>query len=376
MMDCVLVDGPREGTEVMAGNAIQWVLANSGTTAWPEMTTLRLVGGPLLMPPVTPVPVAAPGQTVVIDLEVVEDVCEVAEVFYVLVDAEGHTFGEILSAKIVPKKQLSVSKPVCVIIESPPEGLEGLQGEIKTVEWTLANIGETAWPKDVKANLFYNTPNFMHLPVTIDIPSIEPGMTVVVGSNILMPEAEGTWKAMWAVNSPTHPDFGDVLYIEAKVSEFPFMDWMLCGSAAVNDNEASSGALDLDKKNQKTKFSMSVVAQQHRMHGDAEVYYDVGDDDESTVSLGRVTGLVEGQSWVLELLLSNNGDEAWPAGTRLASCFGSDLGCSELPLADVEVGETVQVQVELRAPGSPFESAWILTNGDECFGPLLTLASA
>merc|ERR1712048_1208433 len=100
-------------------------------------------------------------------------------------------------------------------------------GELKGVEWTLANVGTTTWPADAVAELIYNTPGFAHLPGKIELPEVPPGMTAQVGVVALMPEMAGCWKAMWAVTSASVPDFGDILYVDFNVDDFPFMDWML-----------------------------------------------------------------------------------------------------------------------------------------------------
>merc|ERR1711963_66171 len=93
-------------------------------------------------------------------------------------------------------------------------------------------------------------------------------------------------------------------------------------------------------------------------------------------SLGNVSGLSCGEGWILTLLLSNNGTEPWPENTSLVHCFGSDMGCGTVTLdgPQVQVGETIQVQLGLSAPEVPCQAAWILASGDQCFGPVLKLA--
>jgi hypothetical protein len=107
--------------------------------------------------------------------------------------------------------------------------LEGLLDSGK--EWTLANIGGVDWPEDATAQLFYNTPGLAHLPTDVPLPAAKVGQTVQVGITALMPDFQGRFKAMWAVTSPSSPDFGDILFVEFCVSEFPFMEWMLAYEA-------------------------------------------------------------------------------------------------------------------------------------------------
>merc|ERR1712048_368919 len=121
-------------------------------------TTLRLVGGPVMTNPVLEVPSAAPGQALEVDLEVTrcpmnqKEMPELLEAFYCLVTPCGQPFGEVFKMQVAtPKEETPPSLPVCVVAASPCDGLESgleaLQGELKTVEWTLANVGSTAWPE-------------------------------------------------------------------------------------------------------------------------------------------------------------------------------------------------------------------------------------
>jgi hypothetical protein len=283
MMSCQVVSGPKEGeSPVVAGGAIQWVLVNDGNVAWPAHTTLRLVGGPPLMNPIMEVPSVEPHQTLIVDLEVLEEASVEAQIFYSLVTPEGHPFGEIMSVTVVPKA--APEKPICVVAVSPMDGqeagLEVLQGEVKTVEWVVANLGKVPWPEDTAVTLFYNTPGFAHLPTRMEIPALEPGMTANVQITALIPEVEGVFKAMWAVASPTNPDFGDILLAEFNVSDFPFMEWML---AEENHVDSASEASTQDVKT----LSVEVAVQNHQLPHPGVVSFE-SEQDNDVVSLGRV----------------------------------------------------------------------------------------
>lgn len=339
----------------------------------------------MLLCPVVEVPEVAPGQTVTMELEA-QPTEESAEVFYSLVTQDLQPFGEIVRAKIAPKEQPAPEpQPAVAVLTSPMDGLEGgietLQGEVKTVEWTLANIGHIAWPEDVTASLVYNTPGFMHLPGHFDIPALAPGMTVHAGVSVLMPEQEGQWKAMWAVTSPTHPEFGDILLAEFAVSDFPFMEWMLTDEAKA-DSVSEVSSQDCEKEEpqpeqRKKRLSVAIAFQQHIFPAAGDVEYpDESAEDESFKSLGQVSGTAAGTPWLMELALTNDGAEAWPAGAALTCCFGSGLGCgrTELGGSAVPAGETVLVQMELCAPEeTPCQTAWVMTSGQACFGPAMIL---
>lgn len=53
---------------------------------------------------------------------------------------------------------------------------------------------------------------FAKLPTDIELPKeLPPGLTVDMEVQVLLPEKEGTFKAMWAVTSASVPDFGEAV---------------------------------------------------------------------------------------------------------------------------------------------------------------------
>jgi len=374
MISSQVVSGPTVGeSSLVCGNTIQWTLVNDGTVAWPECTTLRLVGGPLLTIPHMEVPNIEPFQTVIIDLEVVHDTQTAAQIFYSLVTPTGEPFGEVMSASVVPHASLVVEKPVCIVAISPMDeqegGLDALQGELKTVEWVVANTGKVPWPEDVTATLFYNTPGFAHLPGSIQIPALEPGMTAHVGITALMPEAQGNFKAMWAITSPMHPDFGDVLLVHFEVNEFPFMEWML---AEANEDALLEIASE-DEKPTKKELSVDVLMYKHHVPSPGR-WSCKEEQQDGLVSLGCVSGVQSGHPWAFDTVLINNGTAAWPADSALKCCFGSGFGCDTVQIGSkVEVGQEVSIHMELEAPSEACQTVWTMVSNDECFGPLFVL---
>jgi len=324
------------------------------------------------------VPAAAPGQTVIIDFEI-DDVQEKAQVFYSMVTPEGHPFGEIMCFSVVPKSAAPPAKPVCAVVSSPmdgqQQGLEVLQGEIKTVEWVLANLGPVPWPEDTSAILFYNTPGFAHLPTNVEIPALEPGMTAHLEIQVLMPEAAGSWKAMWAVTSPSSPEFGEVLFSQFEVGDFPFMDWMLAEeNKAESLSDASEQDVDKPQTGEPKVLAMEVPMWNHMVPGNGKISEVVGDVP-GLLHLGRVEGLAVGEGWISELLLTNSGSLPWPEDTTLRCCFGEGFGCSDGFVGPLQAGETTGIHMELRVPPEETlrRSAWALASGDQSFGPILLL---
>lgn len=377
MLSCQQVG--QTGEPAAPGSVVQWVLANDGTVTWPEGTTLRLIGGPVLANPVLPVPSAEPGQALEIDLEIVAEAGD-TEAFYSLVTPCGQPFGEILKLRVAVVSSEAESPkpsppPVCALVATPvddcEDGLESLQGELKTVEWTLANAGVVPWPDDTFCRLVYNTPGFEHLPAEVSVPKdVPPGQTLQVGITALMPEKPGHFKAMWALSSDSFPEFGEILFVEFNVGDFPFMEWMLAEAATADSvSDAVSEAPQAEEPT--PKLSAAHCMHSHAMEG-GEVDYDEA-EAEGIVSLGRVTGLAPGQAWVLELAISNDGNMAWPECTTLACCFGGDLGCGATPLGALQPGEACVVTLALSVPEMPGKSAWVLSAGDACFGPVFMM---
>mmetsp|Transcript_44152 Transcript_44152/g.133825 ORF Transcript_44152/g.133825 Transcript_44152/m.133825 type:complete len:389 (-) Transcript_44152:54-1220(-) len=385
MLSSRVVSGPGEAAEPpAAGGAVTWTLANDGSVPWPAGTTLRLVGGPVVLCPVTEVPVVAPGQTLDVELEA-QPVDEPAHVYYSLVTQDGQPFGEIAQAEVFPQHPPAPEpRPVVALVAAPEAaqegGTEALQGEVKAVEWLLANTGQVKWPEDASADLVYNTPGFLHLPGSIDLPALDPGATVHAGVSLLMPECEGQWKAIWAVTSPTHADFGELLVAEFHVSDFPFMEWMLADEAKADSVSDVASSAPEKEEPPKKPLSVAVAMQEHVFQGGGDVEYTTeGGEADFFTSLGRVSGLRAGEPWVLRVGLYNDGAEAWPADAALTCCLGGGLVCGRVGLCGpggeaVQAGETVLVQMELCAPPeAPCQTAWVVASGEACFGPAMVL---
>ena len=359
-------------TESLApGAAVRWVLANDGTIAWPAGTTLRLVSGPVIATPIMEVPPAAPGLTVELELELVSDKDDV-EVAYALVTPCGQPFGDLLQFRVEKKE---VEKPICVILKGPETCVEGLQGEVKMMQWTLANFSNVSWPADACCQLFYNTPGFANLPCFIEMPGEVPaGMTVDMEVPVLLPEKEGHFKAMWAVTSPSMPDFGEVLMAEFQVSDFPFMEWMITEVEPEAD-AATIGSFSMVSSVMPSEAPVmvdSTLAAEHLMHehvlpAHMEVTYPEDlEGKDGFVSLGKVSG---SGPWVVQIILRNDGTRAWPEDCALTCCFGSGFGCARLPMDSVQPGEGVHLCMELEAKDAGM-SGWVLSSGDACFGPV------
>lgn len=356
---------------VKPGSAVRWVLANDGSVAWPTGTTLRLVSGPMVAAPIMEVPSAAPGLTVEMELELVSDKDDV-EVAYALVTPCGQPFGDLLQFRV---EKMEVETPICVTLKAPETCVEGLQGEVKMMRWTLANISKVSWPKDACCQLFYNTPGFANLPCSIEMPEEVPaGMTVEVEVPVLLPEKEGHFKAMWAVTSPSVCDFGEVLIAEFQVSDFPFMEWMLAEEAEVGSFSLVSSAPSeaapelLPVSTPAATFSAEHLMHEHVLPTHMKVTYPEDlEGKDGYVSLGSVEGC---GAWVVQIILKNDGTVPWPQDCGLACCFGSGFGCARLPMDSVQPGEGVCLTMELEAKDGPSMSGWVLSSGDTCFGPV------
>eukprot|EP00913_Durusdinium_trenchii_P025723 g24139.t1 len=198
--------------------------------------------------------------------------------------------------------------------------MEGLQGEVKTLQWTLANMSNVSWPADACCQLFYNTPGFAKLPSDIDIPQEVPGgLTVEMEVPVLLPEQSGHFKAMWAIFSPSVPTFGEILIAEFEVSDFLFMEWMLVADEV---ESFASSETQSETQSSPTPCSPRPISAEHLMHqhifvGNQEVVYPEEMERNGFVSLGKISGA---GSWILQMILRNDGTMAWE-DCALTSCL-------------------------------------------------------
>ena len=257
-----------------------------------------------------------------------------------------------------------------VLLGDFPTGNQGLDmfWQVKTLQWTLANMSNVSWPADACCQLFYNTPGFAKLPSDIDIPQEVPGgLTVEMEVPVLLPEQSGHFKAMWAIFSPSVPTFGEILIAEFEVSDFPFMEWMLVADEV---ESFASSETQSETQSSPTPCSPRPISAEHLMHqhifvGNQEVVYPEEMERNGFVSLGKISGA---GSWILQMILRNDGTMAWE-DCALTCCFGSGFGCSRLGNVEAEPGEAVQLCVELTVE-TPGTSAWVLSFGGMCFGPV------
>lgn len=382
MLSCRAVEEPQEA--LFSGSTAHWVLHNDGNVAWPEGTTLRLVGGPVVATPVMEMPPASPGQSVIVDLEVLmpeSSHVDIVESHYALVLPWNQPFGDLLVVRVTtPQVKKEEPKPQCLVIAAPcdghDEGLEGLQGELKTLEWTLANTGPVAWPADAEVRLIFGTPGFAHLPEAMEIPKdVLPGMTVKVTVQVLMPETEGHFKAVWAVTSPSVPEFGELLLADFEVSDFPFMEWMLADAGRAECvSELSTD--DVEEVKETPKLSASMRMHCHRLPYPGEVTYK-NEETPGFASLGCVSELPHGCPWMLEVAVENDGNLTWPAGVNMTCCFGNDMGCSKVavegPEGCMKAGDVAVLRLPLTVPAGAAQGAWVLATGDTAFGPVFHL---
>eukprot|EP00929_Paragymnodinium_shiwhaense_P071214 TRINITY_DN36211_c0_g1_i1.p1 TRINITY_DN36211_c0_g1~~TRINITY_DN36211_c0_g1_i1.p1 ORF type:complete len:362 (-),score=85.52 TRINITY_DN36211_c0_g1_i1:277-1362(-) len=256
MADMRLVCGPREGDEAISG-PVQWTLVNAGSAPWPEGSSLRLICGPAICPPVVMVPPALPGQTVEIAFEAPEAATH-TQLCYVLVDEKGVSFGEWLHVAFAPP---SKPLPLARVIVAPGEAERGAvlcasQGDVVRAEFVVVNAGQVPWPEDTTLALIYNSYlGFRNVPCHVEVPKgVQPLQTVQVSLAMQLAERSGPLTAMWALQSPSVPDFGEVLVVNLQVDDFPALlveedaesmrslSWVLAGA----DDEVASHVDSLD----------------------------------------------------------------------------------------------------------------------------------
>lgn len=377
MANMMLISGPEAGSAPISG-AVEWVLANSGTTVW-DNVTLRLVCGPPICSPVVQVPTAQPGQTAEIFLEHAE-VSDPTQLVYAMVGIDNDVFGELLHVTIAP--QTAVAAPAGVVLFSPMDlgPIPVQHHEVLAPEFTLANVGEVPWPEDATISLFFNTPGFDNIPTSIDVPkAVQPGETVVVSIVMVIPETERReLTAMWALHSATFPNFGDVVTASFDVDDFPVLppdSFEMVQEEAWEEVEAAHDFASTQPS--LPKMDMQILYHEH--HPSKEVEGAQSEPENGVQSLGLVRGVTSAEPWAMQLVLRNSGSEPWPKSCALQHIFGESLGVTRLELEGEPIcpGEVVQVLMQLEA-SSPCEGAWVLTDlaTETVLGPVIHIAIA
>lgn len=241
-LDCAVVSLPSShGAEVdelsaTTGGVAQWVLANSGSSVWPEGTTLRLVGGPVLADPEVPVPPAAPGQTVIVDLHIWGEPPEEVSLAYALTTAEARLFGPLLRLQVSPRPPRS---RLCRVLASPMDGLPGVMeaapGEVKALQWSLANVGCAPWPDDAFVCLESASPSLQMGDAPVQVPSAQPGMAVEFCVSAALPSVPGRYSARWALTSESCPELRQCLAVEFAIPGGREATAELLGHSAVGE---------------------------------------------------------------------------------------------------------------------------------------------
>jgi len=377
----IQISGPKEGDAPITG-AVEWVLANSGATIWDNMT-LRLMCGPPICPPVVQVPPAQPGQTAEIFFDHA-NVLEPTQLVYAMVGSNNAVFGELLHVLIAP--QMAVAAPAGVVLISPMDFVKApiqvQHHDVVAPEFTLANVGEVPWPEDASIVLFFNTPGFENLPTSIDVPKgVQPGQTAVVSIAMVIPETERReLTAMWALQSASIPDFGDVVTLTFDVDDFPVLPPQPFEFVTPEKEEVPAVPEVKSAQPGPLKNDMQVLYHEH--HPQKEVEGAASEPENGIHSLGLVKGAASGEPWAVQLVLRNSGTEPWPKNCTLKHVFGESLGVTHLEMEGEPIcpGEAVEVVMELVCDKmtAPCDAAWVLTDPatNIVLGPVIHIAIA
>lgn len=176
------------------------------------------------MDPIVELPSLSPDQTCTVDL-VVRDTDVAATVSFAITTGDGKLFGQLLTAEIVP-----LVKPVVLVYASPMQGstgpLQAVPGELRTLEWGLANVGPSTWPDDMRLVLRSRTDGLVigieaqNMP----LPAVPVGVTAELIITLVIPTIPGRFSAEWAVRSLSVPTFSHELSVEFAVSDIALPD--------------------------------------------------------------------------------------------------------------------------------------------------------
>jgi len=216
-----------------------------------------------------------------------------------------------------------------------------------------------------------------------------------------VPNKKALLKAAWVVCSSLQEDFGDIFWAEFQVlgdessedgdhsesscgSESSYGDWILADSLDVkvmsdtNSGRSSPRKADADNVDQELvslKRSVLLSATKHDLFDECEVSHEKWccyPEDEVAVSLGCLRNGPGGAIWCMSLELQNNGTQAWD-GTEIRCCYGSGFGCPTMKIPSVEAGESVVIKMPLTIPIGCEQTAWVMCEGEEVFGPAMVL---
>merc|ERR1719408_183304 len=225
-----------------------------------------------------------------------------------MVGADNEVFGELLFATIEPPK--AAPAPAGVVLFSPMDVSQGpipvQHHDVIAPEFTLANVGAVPWPEDTTLTLFFNTPGFDNLPSCIDVPTeVHPGQTVVVSIAIVIPETERReLTAMWALQSDSCPNFGDVVTVTFDVDDFPVLPpepFELLPEECADEHVP--------------KTDMQIL---HHEHLPAKNVEGAASEPVNGIhTLGLVKDVTYGEPWAMQLVIRNNGTEPWPKNCTL-----------------------------------------------------------
>jgi len=168
------------------------------------------------------VPSLSPGQTCTVDV-VTQETDGPASVSYALTTEDGRLFGHLLTADIVPKAKPTGPIPVCIVVTSPTQGntgpLQARQGELMTLEWCLANVGEISWPDDMHLVLSNASEGLCVEARSMPLPAVPSLVTVDVSISLVMSPRPGRFSADWSIRSHSFPDMIQMLTVEFEISE-------------------------------------------------------------------------------------------------------------------------------------------------------------
>lgn len=143
-----------------------------------------------------------------------------ATLAYALMTADNRLFGPLLQITVAPRQIEPVVAPIrCVVYRAPAAELEVAPGELKTLEWCLANPGPMQWPDDVQVNLLEVDPGLCVGGGAVQVPPAPPGMTVEFCASAVMPLATGCFDVQWAVECQSCPGFRQLLAVSFLVRE-------------------------------------------------------------------------------------------------------------------------------------------------------------
>mmetsp|Transcript_11976 Transcript_11976/g.17853 ORF Transcript_11976/g.17853 Transcript_11976/m.17853 type:complete len:759 (+) Transcript_11976:84-2360(+) len=296
-----------------------WRVKNTGNLAWPTGVYLIWTETKFEVEDEIPVPALAPGKEG--DVSIVLRVPAKAGTHQsqsFKLSSEGNTFeGDQLwalvkakarKAPVQPEKKAVIEKKVQLkakFVEDVtiPDGMKVEAGAQVVKQWLIENNGATKWPEGTVLVKLQDSRQF---ELDYKVPLLAPGEKGIISVTMTAPKKRGIFKSRNYSLAHEGKVFGDNYWAQLNVTK-PFSEARKLKEAAKAEKKAARAAKKLEKQVRKERKSFCKKL-------NAKFIEDVTIPD----GFEAVPGQVLTKTWKIK----NDGQVAWPEGTRMVNWMG------------------------------------------------------